>query len=499
MTISPNPSNSPSHSGSQASSISSPSEKEKGFARYMQEAHSSSPGSHHWKDWTFNASDQSTINPSLTELLGTSRLPDLDPLIPNPSNTAPRKFIQLKLDPITRLSGDKNFVIEKIDRVALQNFGLTPEETQFLDVSDVTDPQKLEILQQYATMLRHYQSFRGHLVTHENIDTQIKPMTLLKIMKVALLSPHTMDIADDKQHRFVWNKDSKGIHIYSVGDARLLNSGTFGDVVEIIKMNTGERLAAKQLENYALHDAQNEMDILHHLHSIHKDPVGIAKRPLALIDIENLKQVLIMPKYQDGDLGTCFQSEKFNELSFKKKFNLAFQLIQGLHFLSSNGIIHGDLKSNNVMLDGDQLYIIDFGGSINLHNSKIKDALIAGVDPRLEFTTSHTPFRDFSLSREAVQKRDYDRWVQLGIQKDIFTAGVILFQMFTELHELPYALPKQHSELPIVENLPEISHYPSEMPKKTALILQKMLHPDPSKRPSSEEVLIAMQQAFNQI
>ena len=125
------------------------------------------------------------------------------------------------------------------------------------------------------------------------------------------------------------------------------------------------------------------------------------------------------------------QDKKLSEQSIKK---LAYELLEGLSYLHSLGIIFGDLKPSNVLINEYcHLKLCDFSLA-----KKVTDlADHAFINSAEERTSSHanassknkagTPFY---MAPELFQKRSYDSGV------DIFAFGTLLWEILTR--EVPY-------------------------------------------------------------
>src|SRR6266542_6607025 len=72
---------------------------------------------------------------------------------------------------------------------------------------------------------------------------------------------------------------------------------------------------------------------------------------------------MIMQYANCGTLSDYLHGEKnkFETLTWEDKYHLALGIGQGLHHLHDKGIIHQDLKSKNVLVNGGKALISDFG------------------------------------------------------------------------------------------------------------------------------------------
>lgn len=104
---------------------------------------------------------------------------------------------------------------------------------------------------------------------------------------------------------------------------------------------------------------------------------------------------------------------KQTELSFEQKKHLMIQLLKGLHYAHSNQIIHRDIKPENIFVDNSlNLKIGDFGLALSSEDSFVTNP----------YSIVGTPSY---MSPEQV------RGAKLNVQSDLFSAGVVLFELFT--------------------------------------------------------------------
>lgn len=88
------------------------------------------------------------------------------------------------------------------------------------------------------------------------------------------------------------------------------------------------------------------------------------------------------------------------------------QLCESLKYIHSQGIVHRDLKLDNILIDDrNNLKLIDFGFSICVDK-----------DQKLKIFCGTPSF----MAPEIVQKKDYN-----GFATDIWSLGVILFVMLS--------------------------------------------------------------------
>jgi Ca2+-binding EF-hand superfamily protein len=141
-----------------------------------------------------------------------------------------------------------------------------------------------------------------------------------------------------------------------------LGAGAYGQVLKCINRKTGAVAAVKIVSKEAMDwrsegRLRRELDILH-----------FAKHPnlLELYDVfETCERIYIVTEYLD--CGTLF--EYLEQSSFHVKENVSKRIVadvaRGLQFLHENGIIHRDIKLENIMMKREKknfrAVIIDYG------------------------------------------------------------------------------------------------------------------------------------------
>ena len=117
---------------------------------------------------------------------------------------------------------------------------------------------------------------------------------------------------------------------------------------------------------------------------------------------------LIMDYCEGGDLKTYLN--KYKRLSEEKALDILKQILHGYHELYKNGIIHRDLKTENILLKNEVFKIADFGFAKMLLNFE-KDVLKSLVG---------TPLY---MSPQILKQDDYTS------KSDIWSIGIIFFEM----------------------------------------------------------------------
>src|ERR1043166_4636946 len=136
----------------------------------------------------------------------------------------------------------------------------------------------------------------------------------------------------------------------------------------------------------------------------------------SIIDIQDRDgQMFIVMEFVDGQT----LREKKDSISFKQAIDIGIQIADGLSAAHEKGIVHRDIKPDNIMIRKDGIaQIMDFGL-----------AKLRGNVSRLTKEGSTVGTAGY-MSPEQVQDQDADH------RSDIFSFGVLLYELFTGL--LPF-------------------------------------------------------------
>ena len=177
--------------------------------------------------------------------------------------------------------------------------------------------------------------------------------------------------------------------------------------------------------------------------------------------------------------GTLMQRIKMSPLSMDEIVRCATEIASALDYLHSQGIIHRDLKSQNILLDlRDNCYLTDFGLARMVSTSTVA------------FHTGHgtPPY----ASPEQIQSR------ALTSRSDLYSFGILLYEMFTG--QLPWNGKKQLSieQLNSNQELPDPREFNENLPFVLADILRRVTAADPTLRPPSAiEIMRVIRRVFN--
>ncbi|MFN7916581.1 MAG: protein kinase [Vicinamibacterales bacterium] len=191
-------------------------------------------------------------------------------------------------------------------------------------------------------------------------------------------------------------------------------------------------------------------------------------------DVDGIKYIT-MP-YIDGVTLRRLIREK--SLNVRRALQIARQIAAGLGAAHEAGVIHRDLKPDNVMVDSqDRALIMDFGIAQTITSKAQSDG--AGVVGTLHYM--------------APEQAD-GKWVDQ--RADVYAFGLILYEMLTH-----FSRPVTHSVSEVREArrlpLPAVRALKPDVPKPLEAIVEKCLQYDPAARYESSVALHAALETLN--
>ncbi|KAJ1155139.1 hypothetical protein NDU88_007874 [Pleurodeles waltl] len=173
---------------------------------------------------------------------------------------------------------------------------------------------------------------------------------------------------------------------------------------------------------------------------------------------------------EKGTLKNWIDERKGKDIDKSESLGTFQQIVEGVKYIHSKGLIHRDLKPSNIFLDEEMnIKIGDFGlvTTINLDRDRTK-----GVGTRTYMSPE--------------QKNLSNKY---GWEVDIFALGLIFF----ELLRLYSTENEKSKEWDNIRNRKFTDDFKEKYPKEVKL-LHRMLSETPTKRPSAQDILSSLQE-----
>ena len=256
-------------------------------------------------------------------------------------------------------------------------------------------------------------------------------------------------------------------HRYQV--VNLLGQGGMGAVYRVRDRELNREVALKLIRADIAEDAET---LERFKREIHLSSLVTHKNVLRVYDLGESEGIryLTMQLVSGEDLSSI--TKRGHRMPIERTLKIFRQICEGLRAAHEQGVVHRDLKPQNVMLGPDDMvYLTDFGlaRSVNQSGMTQTGAVIG------------TPFY---MSPEQV------KGTEAGPQSDIYSLGVILYEMVTGkvpfTGRTPYEVMVQRLQKPPRP----ASETNAELPAYLGRILQRCMEVDPALRYQSVEEIL---------
>jgi tRNA A-37 threonylcarbamoyl transferase component Bud32 len=179
-------------------------------------------------------------------------------------------------------------------------------------------------------------------------------------------------------------------------------------------------------------------------------------------------------EYVDGE-SLLARLRRTRPLPLDEALSLAADILRGLEYAHSKGVVHRDIKPANILLTSDgRAKIADFGVARPLHSSLTANRSMVGtpnyMSPEQVKTTPVSP------------------------RSDLFSAGIVLYEMLTGVK--PFAAPELSGILYNIVNRtpPRVSVANPSVPEAISRVVDKLLQKKPENRyPSATDALAELE------
>ncbi|CAJ1351939.1 unnamed protein product [Effrenium voratum] len=189
--------------------------------------------------------------------------------------------------------------------------------------------------------------------------------------------------------------------------------------------------------------------------------------------------ILVMELMTGGSLSDLlFASPKKATLSFKQRALMGQQVVEGLLFLHEQNVVHRDLKTMNVILDGClNCKICDFGLTLFMENTHVTVQGLQG-SPRY-------------MAPEQLEVSSGARTARISEKVDIWQLGCLFLELFC--HKIAFS--ELSSVMAIIAEL-VVKKKPPAVPKdadpRAQVLIDQCLRMSPRARPGADTLLEAL-------
>ncbi|TBU27276.1 hypothetical protein BD311DRAFT_696875, partial [Dichomitus squalens] len=256
-------------------------------------------------------------------------------------------------------------------------------------------------------------------------------------------------------------EDGKAPTQFQLGNC--IGRGQFGAVYRALNLNTGQMVAVKRIRLEGLKEDEiaqlmKEVDLVKSL-----SHPSIVKYEGMARDDDTLN--IVLEYAENGSLGQTLKA--FGKLNERLVANYVVKILEGLHYLHQNDVVHCDLKAANILTTKTgNVKLSDFGVSLNLRAMEREMKDVAG-----------TPNW---MAPEVIELKG------ASTKSDIWSLACTVIELLTG--RPPYA--DIANSMSVMFRIVEDASPP--LPEECSESLQDFLrmcfHKDPTKRPSAEQL-----------
>lgn len=260
----------------------------------------------------------------------------------------------------------------------------------------------------------------------------------------------------------------------------LLGKGGMGVVYRARDTRLGRTVALKVLKDEVMENADRKRRFLHEARSAS----AISHPAIAQVyDVDEVDgHLFIALEFVEGK--TVRQLVVQRELDLLGAVEVALQATEGLGKAHAKGIVHRDIKSDNIMVTPDgRAKILDFGLA-KLFAPESSDSELSGIETMAQTQVGTV------LGTVAYMSPEQARGKEVDARSDLFSIGIVLYEMVTG--ELPF---KGHSPLDTMhaiafEEVRPVTVVRRDLPPDLQRILSRCLRKRPEDRYQNAEALV---------
>ncbi len=168
-------------------------------------------------------------------------------------------------------------------------------------------------------------------------------------------------LSDDGYHRYELNKTTWEVPV-QYQKLSAVGAGAYGSVCSSLNTKTGIKIAIKKLSRpfqSAIHAKRTYRELRLLQHMDHENIISLLDVFCRGDTLASFRDVYMVTHLMGADLNSITKTQK---LSDEHVQFLVYQILRGLKYIHSVGVIHRDLKPSNLAVNEDcELRILDFG------------------------------------------------------------------------------------------------------------------------------------------
>ena len=334
-----------------------------------------------------------------------------------------------------RLNEDAQIASHKIGAIGQDHF---EKSSDLLETTRILEPRQKKTFEDYKRNIfaKYDVDQEGKLVTKEGYRTGLYKEQLEKLIdtaKKALQSDEDISIYKEmnNNHVIIATLSEEGtLKLFSQQkDPEILGRGNWGVVRGVVNVTKASQAALKVAHGSGIGYIMQEYRLLR---KEGLEGLGIQIRPSGLFYEDGF--VRMMGKRYEGTLlqKSLKDDDEENrqpiQLDLKEGLRCAYQTLVGLERGHREGIIFGDRKLGNVLMEKGKRYdLADLGGSIE--SAFIYTIFNHGMPP-ISMDSKYTSHDDLKKLADAKEKRDAAACINLLQKMDVLGNGITLWEVF---------------------------------------------------------------------